>query len=497
MRSTGPAGRAAGWLAAWGWYGLAGLACLALLAINDGPLFYFDTGGYLAQGRSMFNVLGLLPGSSTAPGAAETAHAISADGTVVASRSATYALFLMGLYQTLGLGAVPMVQSALLILSVYLAVRVIARLHAPGLDVPRTTALAVLAGCLGAAPFYTAYLMPDIFAPVLILSVALLAVAAPALRGWELLLTLGLGIFAVTTHPSHAGIATLMVPAAAVLGALFRIRRFWIGVALIALIALAAAAERAAFSLTVKSVARADVTYKPFLTARLIEDGPGWAYLTETCPDPGLESCALREAIDGQPQRMYASDILYSTDEAHGSLARMPLEQQKRIAAEQARFAELVVKSHPFGVAAAVLRNSARQLVHISVAMTLPVDEMGARVAALTGYLPAALAHARLTEIPAWLGWLDAAHGALYLASAAALAALTALPGSALPAALRVLALMVVAGIVANAGICGALSQPADRYGARVLFLLPLTAALLWIVSRRRRVVDAFGSREG
>ena len=49
---------------------------------------------------------------------------------------------------------------------------------------------------------------------------------------------------------------------------------------------------------------------------------------------------------------------------------------------------------------------------------------------------------------------------------------------------------MVLLGVLANALVCGGISQPATRYGARVIWLLPLTATIMMIFARRARQFD-------
>jgi hypothetical protein len=43
---------------------------------------------------------------------------------------------------------------------------------------------------------------------------------------------------------------------------------------------------------------------------------------------------------------------------------------------------------------------------------------------------------------------------------------------------------VAIAGLVANAAIFGGLSAPVDRYQARVIWIIPMLAALFWLVRR-------------
>jgi hypothetical protein len=47
------------------------------------------------------------------------------------------------------------------------------------------------------------------------------------------------------------------------------------------------------------------------------------------------------------------------------------------------------------------------------------------------------------------------------------------------------LTLFLLAAVLGNALICGALSGPHPRYGARIIWLLPVAALLCW--PRRRK----------
>ncbi|HEU0221820.1 MAG TPA: hypothetical protein VFR34_06355, partial [Paracoccaceae bacterium] len=62
-------------------------------------------------------------------------------------------------------------------------------------------------------------------------------------------------------------------------------RGWWIAPALVLLMGLVGIGERLAFQFAVETVTRSAVAYQPILTARLIADGPGLAYLRDHCPD--------------------------------------------------------------------------------------------------------------------------------------------------------------------------------------------------------------------
>jgi len=186
------------------WYGLAALACISVAILNGGSLYYYDTAGYLEQGQSLLSSLGLFSDvGGVATGAEGSADTSSDDGVVIGSRSAIYSTLVTLAYFTAGIDTVVLVHTLVMMLAIWLPARIATRLFAPDWSVSAITSIVILAGCLGALPFYTAYLMPDIFAPVLVLSVATLAIFSREMTAFEIALVLGLSLAAVVVHPSH------------------------------------------------------------------------------------------------------------------------------------------------------------------------------------------------------------------------------------------------------------------------------------------------------
>jgi len=78
--------------------------------------------------------------------------------------------------------------------------------------------------------------------------------------------------------------------------------------------------------------------------------------------------------------------------------------------------------------------------------------------------------------------WLTRLHFWVYGFSALVLVGLAIWPGR-LPPALRLLGAMVICGVLVNALVCGGISQPATRYGARAAWVLPLAATFMVLVA--------------
>ncbi|MBL9060696.1 MAG: hypothetical protein JNK88_11815 [Mangrovicoccus sp.] len=473
------------------WWLLALATCLSVALINGGPLFYFDTEGYLLKGTRALTQLGLVEpggaGGAAREGAAGAVRRFSAAGEIDGTHSIVYSLLIAGLAAFRTLELMVLVNAAVVFAALGLMLRVVTRLYPVTVPRPLLLALPILAAATTSLPFYVAFLMPDIFTPVLILIAALLTAFAPRMTGWELAAALLLGWFAALSHLSHIPIAALLIPAAAIGALLVGRRRWWLAPVLVASFVLVPMAERQLFEAMVATTSKAQVTvtYKPFITARLIQDGPGYRMLEQHCPDPALASCALWEALQlsDDPYRLTATHILFAEDPPLASFQTLPAETRQAIAAEQMTFFLRVLRDQPLGTMAAFLKNTLLQAKKVSVDMTLPSDAIVKRLERYNGKAMhlADFSAGRITAGD-WLGRLTQLHLAIYGLSALVLIGLAVWPGR-LPPALRVLAGMVICGVLANALVCGGISQPATRYGARAAWVLPLAATFLALIA--------------
>lgn len=460
---------------------------LWVLIAQQGALFYYDTGGYLLQGHAVLDMFWPVSGDAGAiPGATYNPPGVSGARTIAYGLLLAFAERVGGINWALG----PQIAVTLWVL--WLVAR----------QMGGTLALPLLGAALTSLPFYAAYLMPDIFAALLIAVAALLSARAHEMGRGALFVAWSAGTVAVVMHLSHLGIALLLVPASFCVRLLWGRRNagghgghraLWLAPGLIALMAIGGIAERMVFSLAAQVTKGEQVVYDPFLTARLIVDGPGQAYLAAVCPAAEEPACLWWDLLDAPEDapRLDATALLFAQSGPRASLRLLPETVQAQIAADQRGFALRVAQAAPVATMQALLHNIWRQMQHISVWQTLPDAAMLMQMKSFTGSVADGL------HPVGWLGEaarqaLDRGHGALYLISALALVLALIWPG--MPREGRIFALMILAGILANAVVCGGVSQPAPRYGARVAWLLPFAALLIWGIFRQQKHV---GARQG
>ncbi len=349
--------------------------------------------------------------------------------------------------------------------------------------------LALCAGvaALTTAPFTIALLMPDVFAPVVALSVFLLGFGGARITRGEMAWVMILATFGIAAHLSHLPLALAMLVVGGVLARRMR-----------PMLRMAAPLVGAVALLLVTNwVGHGRASLSPhgatFLLARLQDDGPAARTLRAECPARGWYLCAF---VDRLP--MDSDTFLWAPDS--------PV---NRDAAGQARFLggallsgearEIVAETlrrEPVVVALSMARNALVQLVTARAGDTLVADHLEAAVGLrIRDYFPAAEA-ARFDAALQPRGLLPASvapalwtHGpVLILGLALCLLALWRRPEA------RVLVLFVLLGCAANALATGGLSKPHHRYEARILWLVPFAGALALVpfgtaltrVTRRR-----------
>jgi hypothetical protein len=467
---------------------------------NGQPFFHTDTSAYLRGADAGMQKLThhttvwslpdeIPPGLSSAdrrrPEATTSVSSVR-DKTVLSGRSPLYGLLLYLGEITGGFWVSVMIQAAAVGVAIALAVR------AAGLPTwPLVPLTGLLLAAASSAPFYTSFLMPDIFAGVLILANSVLLAARSPLRRSDYVIWFVLCVAAATFHASHLIIAIGML----CLGMVWNVRQGWgnwRGLLVMSAAILTAIGAQVAVDATIERIVGAAPQYPPFLVARLVDDGPGYRYLRATCPSNGLAVCEFLERLP-----MSATDFLWSPN---GVFSAAKPEIRRRLAAEQKRFALAVLEFDPAGVLRSALSNALKQatllgLENFQIGDTgkrlferkIPVEHMKSmrHSAAYNGEMPT-----RTYSI---------INATVLLAAALLLAWLAIQGGVSMgvgPVTAGVTGWMIV-GIVLDVVVCGVLSSPLIRYSERVQWLVPLAAIMviadrLWRAPRTWRR-DAHG----
>jgi hypothetical protein len=344
-------------------------------------------------------------------------------------------------------------------------------------------AVCAAAAALTTAPFTIALLMPDVFAPLVLLCLFLLGFASDRLSRLEALWVGLVATLGIAAHLSHLPLALALV----VLGALMARR--------LAPVARMAAPLVGAVLLLLATnwVGHGRPSLSPhgasFLLARLQDDGPAARTIQAECPGRGWYLCAFADRLPMDSDNfLWIPESPVNRDaEGHARFLGGALlsPEAREIVAE-------TLRREPGAVAAAMVRNAVKQLFMAQAGDTLVPTHLEAAVGGrIREYFPAA-ERARFDAALQTRGTLPAAIAPFLLPHVPVL--LLGLPlclfgfwRAAQAGDLRSFAflLLVLGGVTANALATGALSKPHHRYEARILWLLPLAGAMAVAASGR------------
>lgn len=426
---------------------LLGAAALLLwpAVLNGYPILFIDASSYL-----MHTITGQAPWDKTA----------------------AYGPFLALFHQGVTLWLSVIGQALILSAMLWMAQRVALGRVAPWGHLALAAGLAALTS----APWFVATIMPDVFTPLVVLSLFLLGFGEDRLTRAEMLFAGAIGALGIAVHLSH-------LPTACALVVLVLLLRRRVGPALRAALPILAAilfllgANWHAFGRATLS-AHGSV----FLLARLQADGPAVWTLRDRCPAAGWHLCGF---IDRLPMD---SDLFLWNPQSppnRDAAGNHRLTGSELLAPEAREIIAATLSTYPLQVFWISLGNWMEQQSKVRIGDTFdnvdlvdfaekflsrgfPPREQAAFAAGaqMRGDLPRLAAPfvvihdiVLVLAVPlAFLGWwrLAAARDAPRLG----------------------LLLCVLVGLTANAFVAGALSKPHHRYEARIIWLLPMAAAL-------------------
>ena len=405
---------------------------------NHFPLLQYDTGGYLARWY---------------------------EGTLVPSRAVVYGLIL-NLGVPLSFWPVVLGQSALTVWITALMLRAHGLGERPGLLLGTIAVLSALTSL----PWLTAILLTDIFCGLGVFALYLLLMRNEALSGPERVGLIVLTAVAAATHSATIAVLAALLVAATLLWLFNRarmpaanLRRGLIALVLGALMVFAAdyaVAKRLAW--TPGGFA--------FSFGRMLQDGIVKKYLDEHCPNPALRLCAYKNELPND------ADVWFWGSKLFDSLGRFA-----GLGKEMEKIAVDSLIQYPVLQAETAAIATAKQLVavHTGEGVVHWVWHTYFIIHDFTPRLEPEMWAARQQRGEISFAAINALQYPLALLSIALLPVLLLLARhNKVPPDIAELAAWVSLTLLANAFVCGALSNPHDRYGARVVWLASFAVAL-------------------
>ena len=379
--------------------------------------------------------------------------------------SVFYSIFILPLHQGVTLWPVVFAQGAMLAHLLYVTTRCVS-----GGAIRRTEFLLIVAGlCVfSSLPWITGQILPDVFSPVLLLGMFVLAFCNDALRRGEVLYIGALTTAAIATHFSHVPIALGLILLCIGLKPIIApspIRtRQWAALLLIPFV-VAVCSMVAVNWLSSREIGLARNS-NVFLLAKLIDEGPALSYLTRACPSAGYALCAHLEELK---------------DRSHDELKwdeNSPLKKVgtfDELEPEARRIVRATLCAYPFEILQRAMFDVGRQLLRFQAG-----DGLSQRFAKMVAEHLGAIFGTEIEK-----SFIESRQGQcrLPIAEARQLHIVGLVFGvgfclwsvmarrQAVPTKLVALYIFVFAGIVWNAVVTGTLSGPYDRYLARVIWL--------------------------
>jgi hypothetical protein len=420
--------------------------------LNRLPLLFPDSMTYLASGSPVARALFL--------------HKFS---NYYGMRSLIYSLGIFPFHWNVTLWPVAALQALLAAYVIWLVARSIVTRQI----VLRYLILCALLSVLTSLSWYSVLILPDILGPILYLCIYLFVFARETLSRLDRAALIVIIWWAAASHGSHlvvaAGLCVLLI-----LLLVFRCRfmeRRWRSVGAVMLVLAFSAAAQIALNAYLTGEPSLNGDWPPLLMARVIVDGPGRVYLETHCPDAKFAIC---EDAHNLPDS--ADDFLWSDKGIWQSASD---EKQARLQHEEMRFVLATIRAYP----AEQLKKSAANFGNQLTALGL--DDLGSNDWVLGQFdevLPrekSSYQRSRQIADALPLEFFSSVQVWTVIASLVAIAAFIPYVWRRRPARILGIGVVIISTVLANALVTGVLSGVETRYQSRVIWLLPLLAALL------------------
>lgn len=323
-----------------------------------------------------------------------------------------------------------------------------------------------------AAPWFAPMLMPDIFAPITVLALFVLAFQSDDERRWPFI---AMTTFGMASHLAHLPLAAACTAVILVL----KPRRFATAITPLVL--------AIAVLLTTNLAGHGRFAPSPygsvFLLSRLTSDGPARDFLKDVCPDPNYRLC---EWVGRFPAD--SDEFMWNGQGPVWTYPGGPI----GLAPEASRIVISTILSRPMAVVHSAAVNMFQQLITTRVGRTFGDfgydrrigDQLRAHYPAweLSGFMASAQRREGLRAIAA--PWQGIHAGFVALGSALSLVLL--IRAWRRDRLLFGFIVLIAIGLFANAFATGALSGPTDRYQARIAWLV-LLPPVFWAMRLRGR----------
>lgn len=402
------------------------------------------------------------------------------EGEVSGLFSIFYSAFILPLHQGVTFWPVVVIQAAILAHVLYLTARAVTHGKISHIDM---TVIILALAVFSSLPWVTGEVLPDVFTPVVLLGLFLLAFAENELSRAELISVGILTTFAISTHLSHVPIAAGLILLCFGLRVFVsrQWNRIWPWMARLAFPLVIAVASMLAVNVVSSQSFVLARNSNVFLLAKWIDEGPALAYLKESCPRTGYAVCEYLGELEGKSH----DQLKWSGDSPFRKMGTFDeLEPEARAIVRG------TLHSYPREILLKSLIDAGLQLTRFQAGDGLTqefarwVGEHVGKVYGTEVGRPFSASKQARGELPiAQIRYLHL----IALATAVGLCLWCWWQRHALTPQFSLLFLFILVGIVWSACVTGALSGPYDRYLARVIWLVCFVGLIgLFYLARHR-----------